>query len=254
MTMMRYWLVMPAAGSGRRFGSAKQYAVLGTHTVLETALQPFIDDARCAGGSLVLSAQDPHWRTLAERLAPRFQIVSGGAERAHSVCNGLCALGTRARDEDWILVHDAARPCLSASDLSRLLEQADGEPVGALLAVPIVDTVRRAAPGVPAVPSEPAASVTAGAASAPRSLETLPRDSLWLAQTPQMFRLAPLRTALERAIALQRAPTDEAQAMEWQGLSARLVQARDSNLKVTNESDLALAEAIMAARRKLACG
>ncbi|HEX4024468.1 MAG TPA: 2-C-methyl-D-erythritol 4-phosphate cytidylyltransferase [Steroidobacteraceae bacterium] len=241
MTPMRYWLVMPAAGSGRRFGGAKQYAALGARTVLDTALQLFIEDPRCAGGSLVLSAQDPHRRELSERLAPRFQVVDGGAERAHSVCNGLAALAERAREDDWVLVHDAARPCLSAADLSRLLEHAEGEPVGALLAAPIVDTLRRAAPA-------------ASAAAAPRSLETLPRDSLWLAQTPQMFRLAPLRHALERAIELQRAPTDEAQAMEWQGLSARLVAARDGNLKVTSASDLALAEAILAARRKLACG
>jgi 2-C-methyl-D-erythritol 4-phosphate cytidylyltransferase len=237
---MRYWLVMPAAGSGRRFGGAKQYASLGTHTVLEAALQPFIADPQCAGGSLVLAAQDPHRRELGERLAPRFQIVGGGAERAHSVCNGLEALGARAHADDWVLVHDAARPCLSAADLARLLEHAQGETVGALLAVPIVDTVRRA--------------TVALAEAAPRSLETLPRESLWLAQTPQMFRLAPLRAALERAIAERRAPTDEAQAMEWQGLSARLVLARDANLKVTNAADLALAEAILAARRRIECG
>ena len=242
MTSMRYWLVMPAAGSGRRFGGAKQYAALGSRTVLESALQPFIDDERCAGGSLVLSAQDPHRHALGERLAPRFQIVSGGAERAHSVCNGLAALAGRAHGEDWVLVHDAARACLSASDLSRLLEHAEGETVGALLAVPVVDTVRRAAPAAACIDG------------APRSLETLPRECLWLAQTPQMFRLAPLRAALEHAIATQRAPTDEAQAMEWQGRSARLVQARDGNPKITSAPDLALAEAILAARRKLGCG
>jgi 2-C-methyl-D-erythritol 4-phosphate cytidylyltransferase len=237
---MRYWLVMPAAGSGRRFGGAKQYAALGTHTVLEAALQLFVEDPQCAGGSLVLAADDPHRHELGERLAPRFQIVGGGAERAHSVCNGLEALGVRACADDWVLVHDAARPCLSAADLARLLEHAEGETVGALLAVPIVDTVRRA--------------TVVLAEAAPRSLETLPRDSLWLAQTPQMFRLAPLRAALGRAIAERRAPTDEAQAMEWQGLSARLVPARDANLKVTNASDLALAEAILAARRRIECG
>lgn len=236
---MRYWLVMPAAGSGRRFGGAKQYAPLGTHTVLEAALQLFVEDLQCAGGSLVLAADDPHRHALGERLAPRFQIVGGGAERAHSVCNGLVALGARAHADDWVLVHDAARPCLSAADLARLLEYAEGEPVGALLAVPIVDTVRRASGAL--------------AEAAPRSLETLSRESLWLAQTPQMFRLAPLRAALERAIAERRTPTDEAQAMEWQGLSARLVQARDANLKVTNAADLALAEAILAARRRIEC-
>ena len=244
---MHYWLVMPAAGSGRRFGSAKQYASLGAHTVLEAALQLFIEDERCAGGSLVLAAQDPHREALAGRLSPRFEVIGGGAERVHSVCNGLTALAARATADDWVLVHDAARPCLSRADLTRLLEHADGEPVGALLAAPVVDTVRRAAAA--------AAGAGAGAGEpAPRSVETLPRDSLWLAQTPQMFRLAPLRLALQRAIEQQRTPTDEAQAMEWQGLSARLVPAHDSNLKVTSAADLALAEAILAARRKLACG
>jgi 2-C-methyl-D-erythritol 4-phosphate cytidylyltransferase len=254
---MHYWLVMPAAGSGRRFGSAKQYAPLGTRTVLEAALQLFIEDERCAGGSVVLAAQDPHRQGLAARLAPRFEVIDGGAERVHSVCNGLAALAARAAADDWVLVHDAARPCLSRADLTRLLDYADGETVGALLAAPVVDTVRRAAPAAaPSVPNAPGAAGAAAAAGerAPRSAETLPRESLWLAQTPQMFRLAPLRLALQRAIEQQRTPTDEAQAMEWQGLAARLVPAQDSNLKVTSAADLALAEAILAARRKLACG
>jgi 2-C-methyl-D-erythritol 4-phosphate cytidylyltransferase len=246
---MHYWLVMPAAGSGRRFGSAKQYAPLDTRTVLDAALQLFIEDERCAGGSLVLAAQDPHRQALAARLAPRFEVIDGGAERVHSVCNGLAALAARAAADDWVLVHDAARPCLSRADLTRLLEYADGEPVGALLAAPVVDTVRRAVPA-----GAPGAASGAAGERAPRSAETLPRESLWLAQTPQMFRLAPLRLALQRAIEQQRTPTDEAQAMEWQGLAARLVPAQDGNLKVTSAADLALAEAILAARRKLACG
>jgi len=232
---MRYWLVMPAAGAGRRFGSAKQYAPLAGRSVLETALQVFLADARCAGGTLVLAEDDPYRGELAGRLAPRIVVVSGGAERVHSVCNGLAALAARADPADWVLVHDAARPCLSAADLSRLLEHAGADEVGALLAVPVADTVKRAAQGDPR-----------GA----RIGDTLPREALWLAQTPQMFRLAALRAALEQAIAARRLPTDEAQAMEWQGIAARLVQARDSNLKITNTADLALAEAILAARSR----
>jgi 2-C-methyl-D-erythritol 4-phosphate cytidylyltransferase len=229
---MRYWLVMPAAGAGRRFGSAKQYAPLGASSVLETALQVFLQDARCAGGALVLADDDPHREALAARLAPRLRVVSGGAERVHSVRNGLAALAAVADATDWVLVHDAARPCLSVADLSRLLEQAGTKEVGALLAVPVADTVKRATESVP------------------RVIDTVPRESLWLAQTPQMFRLGALRDALGAAIAASRAPTDEAQAMEWQGYSARLVQARDSNLKITNTADLALAEAILAARSR----
>lgn len=230
---MRYWLVMPAAGAGRRFGSMKQYAPLAGTSVLEMALQVFLADARCAGGALVLAADDPHRETLTARLAPRIDVVCGGAERVHSVQNGLLALEARADASDWVLVHDAARPCLSAADLSRLLEHAGAGQVGALLAIPVADTVKRAGSG----------------AGAPQVEATLAREALWLAQTPQMFRLGALRAALAAAIDAHRTPTDEAQAMEWQGSAARLVQARDSNLKITNTADLALAEAILAARR-----
>jgi 2-C-methyl-D-erythritol 4-phosphate cytidylyltransferase len=239
---MRYWLVLPAAGAGRRFGSAKQYAQLGARTLLETALQPFIEDARCLGGCVVLASDDAHRDGLERRLAPRFAVVEGGAERVHSVRNGLAALAGRAGPEDWVLVHDAARPCLSAADLARLLEQGAADPVGALLAVPVADTIKRAAahapPGVGA------------AATAARIEGTLSREALWHAQTPQMFRRGALYAALEQAIAAGRTPTDEAQAMEWAGGHARLVQAYDGNPKVTHTADLALIEAILAARRK----
>jgi 2-C-methyl-D-erythritol 4-phosphate cytidylyltransferase len=238
---MHYWLVMPAAGAGRRFGSVKQYAPLAGSTVLQTALQLFVADARCAGGSLVLAEDDPHRAALAGSLAPRFQLVTGGVERFHSVCNGLVALAARAGPSDWVLVHDAARPCLSASDLARLLAYAVDDEQGALLAVPVADTLKRAASTAStAGPQTPDARVA----------ETLPRASLWLAQTPQMFRLAPLRAALEQAIASRRTPTDEAQAMEWRGCAPRLVPCVDGNFKITNAADLALAEAILAARSR----
>jgi 2-C-methyl-D-erythritol 4-phosphate cytidylyltransferase len=204
--------------------------------VLETALQVFLADECCAGGALVLAGDDPHRERLAARLGARLRIVDGGAERVHSVRNGLLALAEHAAATDWVLVHDAARPCLSAADLSRLLEQAGAGQVGAVLAVPVADTVKRAASG----PS---------AAGAPRVETTVARERLWLAQTPQMFRLGPLRAALEAAIEAHRTPTDEAQAMEWQGCAVYLVAARDSNLKITHTADLALAEAILAARR-----
>jgi len=237
---MRYWLVMPAAGAGRRFGSMKQYAPLAGRSVLETALQVFLADERCAGGTLVLAEDDPHRAMLAARLAARIGVVSGGAQRVHSVRNGLAALAGRADPADWVLVHDAARPCLSAADLSRLLEHTGAEQIGALLAVPVADTVKRAAAGEDA----------SAHAAVPRVAGTVARETLWLAQTPQMFRLAALQAGLEAAIAARRTPTDEAQAMEWQGHAARLVQACDSNLKITNTADLALAEAILAARSR----
>jgi 2-C-methyl-D-erythritol 4-phosphate cytidylyltransferase len=232
---MRYWIVMPAAGAGRRFGSSKQYALLGDRTVLETALQVFLDDAQCLGGSLLLATDDPQRERLAAGLPPHVAVVDGGPERAHSVCNGLRALAARAADEDWVLVHDAVRPVLSAADLQRVLEYGAADAVGALLAAPVADTVKRA-------------QESAGPIGVRRCAATLPREALWLAQTPQMFRYAPLRAALERAIAEGRTPTDEAQAMEWQGHAALLVQAQDSNIKITTAPDLRLAQAILRQR------
>jgi 2-C-methyl-D-erythritol 4-phosphate cytidylyltransferase len=232
---MRYWIVMPAAGVGRRFGSAKQYAMLGDRTVLQTALQVFLDDAQCQGGSLLLAADDPQRAQLAARLPARIVVADGGTERAHSVCNGLRALDARARSDDWVLVHDAVRPALSASDLQRLLHYGALDGVGALLAAPVADTVKRAQDG--------------GVEPGVRRCETtVPRESLWLAQTPQMFRYAPLRAALEHALVAGRSPTDEAQAMEWAGHAALLVQAQDSNIKITTAADLALLEAIVRQR------
>jgi 2-C-methyl-D-erythritol 4-phosphate cytidylyltransferase len=139
-----------------------------------------------------------------------------------------------------VLVHDAVRPALSAADLQRLLRHGAEDAVGALLATPVADTVKRA-------------HVEGAAGGDVRRCEaTLPRESLWLAQTPQMFRYAALRSALERALADGRIPTDEAQAMEWQGQAALLVQAQDSNLKITTAADLALLQAIL--RQRIAQG
>src|SRR3984957_5427985 len=229
---MRYWIVMPAAGAGRRFGGSKQYALLGDQTVLETALRPFLEDPQCLGGSLLLGADDPHRSRLVAALPARVSVDEGGSERAHSVCNGLRALEARAAADDWVLVHDAARPALSAGDLQRLLPHGGLDTVGALLAAPVADTVKRAQDG-------------SGQSGVRRCAATLPRESLWLAQTPQMFRYAPLRAALERALAEGRTPTDEAQAMEWAGQAALLVQAQDSNLKITTATDLPLLQAIL---------
>jgi 2-C-methyl-D-erythritol 4-phosphate cytidylyltransferase len=225
----RYWLVMPAAGSGRRFGQPvpKQYAALCGRTVIEWALALFTTDARCAGVVVAIAAGDGHWSSIAARL-PCVEVASGGAERCDSVRNALRVLEGRARDEDWVLVHDAASPCLAAEDRDRLLSELAGHPVGGILATPAADTLKRATDR---------AIVT-----------TLDRANLWRALTPQMFRYGRLCAALDAAKAAQRCPSDEAQAFEWLGEQPQLVPGSGANLKVTSLSDLALAEALLAGR------
>lgn len=220
---------MPAAGIGRRFGGErpKQYADLCGRTVIEWALATFLADARCAGAVVAVAPEDPFW----PQFAPAgVSAAGGGAERSHSVRNALGALAGRAAAEDWVLVHDAARPCLPADDLERLLTRAAGHPVGGLLATPAADTLKRA----------DAVGQTA---------ETVERSGLWRALTPQMFRYAMLCEALDRAHASGRAPTDEAQAIEWLGHRPLLVEGSAANVKITSRADLTIAAALLEAPR-----
>jgi 2-C-methyl-D-erythritol 4-phosphate cytidylyltransferase len=227
----RYWLVMPAAGAGERFGAArpKQHLELDGGTVLEVALRPFKSDPRCLGLVVALDAAALADDALLARLGERVRPVAGGARRSDSVRAALGALAGRAASGDWVLVHDAARPCLSPGDLARLLAAGAAHPVGALLAAPVADTLKRAGEG--------------DACAA-----TVDRRGLWRALTPQMFRYGALRAALEAAAAAGREPTDEAQALEWQGAAALLVAAQDANIKITQRADLELAEAICQGR------
>src|SRR5689334_13634464 len=165
---MRYWLVMPAAGVGTRFGERvpKQYASLRGRTVIEWALAPFLADGRCAGAAVALAAGDTWWPKVAERI-PAVTVCQGGAERSESVRNALLALNRRAGKEDWVLVHDAARPCLAAADLDRLLAEVGAHPVGGILALPVADTLKRAvrSDGIPSA-ATPAAVPPATPAAA----------------------------------------------------------------------------------------
>jgi 2-C-methyl-D-erythritol 4-phosphate cytidylyltransferase len=228
---MHYWLVMPAAGSGKRFGGAipKQHLPLAGATVLELALRPFLDDTRCRMLVLALAADDAFRIDLSARLGPKVQVVIGGAERVDSVVAALRSLRDQAGDQDWVLVHDAVRPCLSAADLDQLLQSGAASADGALLATPLADTLKRA--------DENACVET-----------TVSREHLWRALTPQMFRYRRLLDALTAAQAAGRRPTDEAQAIEWQGGQPLLVAARDINVKITTENDLPVAAAAIAAR------
>ncbi len=232
---MRYWLVMPAAGTGRRFGAdtPKQYAPLEGRTVIEWALAPFLGDARCARIVVALAAADEHWARLP--LRSRALTVVGGAERSESVRRSLAALAAQAQPDDWVLVHDAARPCLDAQDLERLVTRVAAHPIGGVLAVRVADTLKR---------SSPAQGLEDGCAIE----ATQERAGLWRALTPQMFRFAALCAALDQAHAAERSPSDEAQALEWAGARPLLIAGAASNLKVTTAEDLVLAAAILRAR------
>ena len=252
---MRYWLVMPAAGSGSRFGAAapKQYARLAGRTVIEWALAPFLGDHRCAGIVVALAPADAEWAKIAARLGlpehdgsperprPPVSAVVGGTHRSLSVRAALAALAQHAAALDWVLVHDAARPCLESHDLERLLAALASHALGRLLATPAADTLKRA-------PAE------AASAAGARVAETVDRTPLWRALTPQMFRYGRLCAALDAAHAAQRFPTDEAQALEWQGEQALLVPGAASNLKITTAEDLVLAAAILRSRDTRATG
>lgn len=232
---MRYYLVIPAAGSGRRFASnvPKQYAALGSSTVIEHALAPFEADPDCAGIVVAVSPDDGYWPAIAARRTRLVQTAEGGEQRAHSVRNALRVLSAQARGDDWVMVHDAARPCFTPADLDLLKRELAAHPVGGLLATPLADTLKRAL--------EPDSKVTHVDA-------TIDRTGLWRAATPQVFRVGVLLRALEDALAAGRIPTDEAQAIEWSGQRPMLVAGRADNLKVTTAGDLDLAAAILISR------
>jgi 2-C-methyl-D-erythritol 4-phosphate cytidylyltransferase len=237
---MRYWLVMPAAGLSSRFGAdgPKQYAPLAGRTVIEWALAPFLADPRCAQIVVALARDDTGWMQVAARLdavgTSPVTTVGGGAQRSQSVRLALAALQGRAGSDEWVLVHDAARPCLDARDLERLLGRLGAHPVGGLLAIPAADTLKRA---------RGAEGTGSGVA------QTVDRSGLWRALTPQMFRYGRLCAALDQAHAAGRFPSDDAQALEWLGEHPALIEGAATNLKITTGEDLALAAAVLAARR-----
>ncbi|HCB14804.1 MAG TPA: 2-C-methyl-D-erythritol 4-phosphate cytidylyltransferase, partial [Gammaproteobacteria bacterium] len=178
-----------------------------------------------AGLVVAISAGDEWWPEVAAGITPDkpLRIVTGGAERCHSVLNGLDALSEYAHPGDWVLVHDAARPCLTVSDLDRLLAELASDPVGGLLAIPVRDTLKQAN-------------------ASQRVTVTVDRSQLWHALTPQMFRLGVLRNALQVVMKSGLLVTDEATAMEVAGFAPRLIEGRADNLKITRPEDLALAE------------
>ncbi len=236
-TSRRVWAIVPAAGRGARFESAlidypKQYAPLLGATVLEWSLSALLREPRVAGIVVALAPDDRRWPALAAGLnSAKVRTTVGGTSRQDSVLNGLESLAGEAAADDWVLVHDAARPCLTSADLSALIDAVQiagptsADVNGALLAAPVVDTVKRERGSI--------------------AVDTVDREGLWRALTPQVFGFAQLKQALDDAARAGIAVTDEAQAMERLGLPAKLVRGSPFNIKVTRAEDLSMAESIL---------
>ncbi|KAF1688529.1 2-C-methyl-D-erythritol 4-phosphate cytidylyltransferase [Pseudoxanthomonas taiwanensis] len=220
--MSAIWAVVPAAGRGTRFGSEtpKQYLEVGGRPLLAYTLDALLAHPAVAGVVLAVSADDRWWPGWTEHAGKPVRTCTGGDSRAASVLAALEALPESVRPDEFVLVHDAARPNLAAEDLDRLLERGRADPVGAILAAPVRDTLKRAGDdgGIDG---------------------TEPRERLWRALTPQLFRRLQLTRALQAAAAQGVEVTDEAMAMERQGLRPLLVEGREDNFKITTPADLA---------------
>jgi 2-C-methyl-D-erythritol 4-phosphate cytidylyltransferase len=231
LTQPRLHALIPAAGSGSRFGAElpKQYLKIGRATMLEHSVTALLADARIERVIVVVAAEDRHIAAIG--LDARVTVAAvGGASRAASVRAGLDVLLDTASDDDWVLVHDAARPCLARGDLVALIDALVSDPLGGLLAVPLADTLKRG--------------------QGDRVVATLDRADLWRAATPQMFRIGLLRTALD-VPGMLNAATDEASAVERLGRAPRLVACHSTNIKVTTADDLPLARAILGLQGRL---
>lgn len=224
--------LIPAAGSGLRFDATvlKQYQQIAGKPILLHSIEALYDHPLVTDVTVILAADDAQFVHAVNGLAADVDTVIGGDSRAQSVLNGLHHLADRFDGSDWVLVHDAARPCLSRDRLDALLELGMATTDGAILAMPVADTLKRSGPGNEIV-------------------ETLDRSQLWAAQTPQLFRLAALIEALTSAQQKDRNMTDEASAMEFAGARPKLVMGSANNLKITWADDLIMAEAILKIRQ-----
>lgn len=223
----KLWVVIPAAGSGRRFSQfeLKQYQLLDHKTVLEHTVER-LNGLALAGYVLAVAQDDDVISTLALAAPEKAHFCVGGNERVDSVLNALTYLTQIADKDDWVLVHDAARPCVSLAVLNTLVYKAIETDQAAILAIPVRDTLKR-------VETEAIIS------------QTVSRDLLWQAQTPQMAKLGVLKQAIELALQDQQVITDEASALEYAGYPVHVVQGRSDNIKITYPDDLQLARFII---------
>lgn len=236
MSAVDYWAIVPAAGSGQRFGTelAKQFQPLGDHLVAQHSLSRLLNIPCIAKIIVPCDTQSPYWQQVPAVSDSRVELVAGGAERVHSVLQGLRALADRAASSDWVLVHDMARPCITSGDINRLIAELAGHSVGGILATSVNDTLKRV-----------------GADNAIQG--TADRSLYRAAQTPQMFRYGLLVKALETMLAGGQSPTDEASAIEYLGEQAKVIQGRRDNIKITHREDLIIAAAIMSQQETEQC-
>ena len=222
-----FWGIVPAAGVGKRMQAdrPKQYLPLAGKTVIEHTLLRLLDTKVFQAIVVAISSEDPYWPELAISHQQQIITAEGGRERADSVLSGLTILREKAADDDWVLVHDAARPCITTDDVIKLQNSIQDDAVGGILALSSHDTLKKVADG--------------------QITETIDRTKIWRALTPQMFRYGALKSALQNAFEKGLAVTDEASAMESQGLEPKIIAGRQDNIKITRPEDLALAEFYM---------
>ncbi len=221
----KYWGIVPAAGVGKRMQAdrPKQYLPLNNITVIEQTLTRLLEVKSISAVVVAISKEDPYWPTLEISSNPRIYTATGGKERADSVLSALNFIADKADDNDWVLVHDAARPCITQSDVEYLINELQDHPVGGILGLASHDTLK-------SVDNNLAIS------------DTVDRSKIWRAFTPQMFRYAALKHALQEAADKGWIMTDDASAMELQGMQPKIIAGRADNLKITRPEDLALAQ------------
>ncbi len=220
---IKFWGVVPAAGVGKRMQAdrPKQYLELAGSKVLELTLNRMLQSDVFTAIAVAISKQDPYWPEL--KISGHQQIVraEGGKERADSVLSGLYSLNNKAQPDDWVLVHDAARPCLTVGDIRLLIDTLKDDDVGGILALSSHDTLKNV--------------------EGKSIRETIDRSRIWRALTPQMFRYGELKQALEEAAINGSVVTDEASAFEFKGMQPKIVEGRPDNIKITRPEDLPLA-------------
>lgn len=223
--MSNYFVIIPAAGIGTRMHAdrPKQYLDIRGEMILQRVVNLFSSHPLIQKVIVVLHAKDHWWSTLQLQHSEKVLTVIGGKERVHSVLLGLQFLSDFADKNDFILVHDAARPCLQSADVTDLIEELKNESVGGLLGLPVVDTLKKVNQDN-------------------QVLETISRDQLWQAQTPQCFRYHLLKSSIEKALSENKIITDESSAIEYAGFKPKIIMGNSQNIKITFPDDLKLAE------------